>query len=138
MPFKWRLFKSNPPLIFLFIKLYLALKSKLHITIKSSCDVRKWDEWKSAHNATNLYALIVEQTQEVKWGKVNALFPVYNDFVAWRPVKEKHGLQSASFLQHTAIIIPYAADRSVMDSNMRFIQSLHLLIVHKTYPVTTS
>lgn len=43
-----------------------------------------------SENSTNLDALIVEQAQEVKWGKVNALLPIYDDFVAWRPVKVKH------------------------------------------------
>ncbi len=59
--------------------------------------------WKSTHDATNLYALVVQQTQEVKRGKVNALLPIYNDFVARRPVKERHGLQSAWFPQHTEL-----------------------------------
>lgn len=43
-----------------------------------------------SENSTNLDAFIVEQAQEVKWGKVNALLPIYDDFVAWRPVKVKH------------------------------------------------
>lgn len=41
------------------------------------------------HDGTNLNTCIIEQAQEVKRGKVNALFPINNHFVAWGAVKIK-------------------------------------------------
>lgn len=49
---------------------------------------------------TNLNTCIIEQAQEVKRGKVNALFPINNHFVAWRAVKEKHGYWQLVGAQH--------------------------------------
>lgn len=48
---------------------------------------------------TNLYTLFVEQTQEVKRGKVNALLSIYNHLVAWRAVKRKTLKLAAQFAQ---------------------------------------